>query len=184
MKKGLLVLVVLLLLAGCSKDKEVPASKTEDIGTKEDTSKDDAKETTSTKPGFEFDYNGVTIPMNVDAAPVVEALGETTAYMEAASCAFQGLDKFFTYSGFELSTYPDGEKDMVYSVYFLDDSVTTKEGIYIGSSKDDVIAAYGEDYTEKSSQIAYTMGETELAFILEEDMVTSITYSAIVEGMN
>jgi hypothetical protein len=122
--------------------------------------------------------------MNVDAAPIIEALGDPAQYFEAASCAFQGLDKIYTYNGFEINTYPNGDKDYISTVYFLDDSVTTDQGIYLGSTLDEVIDAYGEDYTQESGEYTYTLGQTKLAFIIEDETVTSITYSAIVEGLN
>lgn len=184
MKKGILILAACLLFAGCSKDE---ANTTSNVD--QETVLTQAPEDTETgeeaqTEGFNFEANGVTIPMNVDAAPILEALGEETEYFEAASCAFQGLDKIYTYNGFEINTYPVGEQDYIASVYFLDDSVTTQEGIYLGASLEEVIAAYGEDYTENSGEYTYTKGESTLSFIIEEDAVTSITYTAIVEGLH
>lgn len=182
MKKGLLLLAVVLLLAGCSKDKtDADGNASADTG--KNASQEGTDNSDSQKAGFEFTYNDVVIPMNVDAAPVIEALGKSDEYFEAASCAFQGLDKTYTYKGFELTTYPQGDKDYISTLYFLDDSVSTDKGICIGSSLSDVTAAYGDDYTEKSGEYTYTLGDSTLAFIIENDEVTSITYSAVVEGL-
>ncbi|HBG77138.1 MAG TPA: hypothetical protein DDW86_09305, partial [Clostridiales bacterium] len=63
--------------------------------------------------GYSYEYNGIKIPMNVDAAPIVKKLGKPANYFEAASCAFQGLDKVYTYSNFEIGTYPKGDKDFI-----------------------------------------------------------------------
>lgn len=68
--------------------------------------------------------------MNEKAAPILEKLGEPMEYFEAESCAFEGLDKIYTYSGFELHTYEMKGTDYVASVMFLDDSVSTKK-VYI-----------------------------------------------------
>jgi len=122
--------------------------------------------------------------MNVDVAPIIEALGEPVEYFEAPSCAFQGLDKIYYYNGFELSTYPLEDKDMISTVNFLDDSVTTEQGIYLGASLEEVIAAYGEDYIQELSSYTYNLNDTNLTFIVEADAVISITYFAVVEGLN
>lgn len=184
MKKAILLLTMMLLLVGCGKEA-VQTSNEPDAGlTSEDTLGKDGKDSKGDAvEGYSFLYNEVKILMNVDATPIIEALGESVSYFEAPSCAFQGLDKIYTYNGFEVSTYPNNEQDYISSVYFLDDSVATEKGIYIGASLDEVIAAYGEGYTENSSEYTYTLGESKLSFIIEEDAVTAITYSAIVEGL-
>jgi hypothetical protein len=185
MKKGILLLAIMLLLVGCSKDDTTPdATGNTGTNTSTDGTSDTSDNAGEPTEGYSYDANGVTIPMNVDAAPIVEALGEPVEYFEAASCAFQGLDKIYYYNGFELGTYPSGDKDIVSYVNFLDDSVTTDKDIYLGSTAEEVIAAYGEDYTEDSGSYVYRLGETKLTFIVEADAVTSITYAAIVEGLN
>jgi hypothetical protein len=69
-------------------------------------------------------------------------------------------------------------------VSLLDDSVATDKGIYLGSTLDEVIAAYGNEYSAEGTSYVYRLGETKLTFIIEDDTVTSITYYAIVEGLN
>lgn len=190
MKKGLILLAAILLLAGCGKEKTTETSndaKDAEVTQGAQVTVDDKTTDTASQEaedGYSFEMNGVTVPVNVDFAPIYEKLGKETQYYEAASCAFQGLDKMYTYNGFEISTYPNGDKDYISSVYFLDDSVTTKEGIYLGADLGEVIAAYGEDFTEESGEYTYTLGQTKLAFIIEDDSVASITYKAIVEGLN
>jgi hypothetical protein len=193
MKKGIIVLAIMLLLAGCSKGESTPTTNdnvnTENPGTtqaadKEGTTTEDVDTEVEQGEGFQFEFNGVAIPLNVDAAPVIEALGEPVEYFEAPSCAFQGLDKIFYYNGFEINTYPSGDKDFISTVNFLDDSVATDKGIYLGSTLDDVVAAYGENYEVENTAYTYTLGETELTIIVENDVVSAITFFAIVEGLH
>ena len=40
--------------------------------------------------GYVFIYNGVTVSVDGDMAPILEAFGEPADYYEAASCAFEG----------------------------------------------------------------------------------------------
>lgn len=118
------------------------------------------------------------VSIDQDMSEVLSSLGEAQSYFEAASCAFEGLDKTYTYSGFIITTRPDGDKDYVNSILLTDDSVTTPEGIYIGSSDADVRAAYGEDAGTLSGALCYTKGGTDLNFILEDGKVISIEYLA------
>jgi len=115
------------------------------------------------------------VQVNADMADVLAAVGEAQSYFEAESCAFQGLDKTYTYAGYTITTRPEGEKDFVNSILLTDDSVTTEEGIYIGSSKADVVAAYGEG-EDTGAMLSYTKGDCTLSFILDGDKVISIEY--------
>ena len=92
--------------------------------------------------GYAFIYNGVVIEMDADAAPIVEQLGEPDAYFEAPSCAFEGIDKIYTYGSFELDTYPTKDKDYVSAIILKDDIITTTEGIGIGESVDKMEEVY------------------------------------------
>lgn len=131
--------------------------------------------------GYSFTVKGVKVEMNVDAADVISALGDAKSYTEEASCAFEGLDKTYGYGGYFVSTYPDGDKDYVYSAWFVDDSVTTEEGIYIGSTKAAVEKAYGADCFGDSNTATLTKGKTKLIILLTDDAVSSIQYQAVVE---
>lgn len=164
-----LLFFIICITGGCSK-----------TDTKKDSSDSGSNNQSEVETGgFLFEYQGVTIPMHAKADNIIKALGESMDYFEAPSCAFQGLDKIFYYSGFELSTYPKEDIDYVSAVNFTDDSVSTKEGISIGSSSEDVIKAYGSNYTSENGSYIYTLGKSKLSFITEEDTVTAITYEAI-----
>lgn len=125
---------------------------------------------------FSFAANGAEITVNQDMAEVLAALGECQSYFEAESCAFEGLDKTYTYAGFVITTYPDGDKDFINSIRLTDDSAATQEGVYIGCTADQVRAAYGEEEDGPVGALSYTNGDTKLNFILEGDAVISIEY--------
>jgi hypothetical protein len=170
----LVITMLAALMTGCKKNEK--AADTKDTAS--------ATDETGAKEGFSFEYNKTAIPMNVDAAPIVKSLGEPMDYFEAASCAFQGLDKQYYYNGFELGTYPKGNQDFVSYINFQDDTVSTDQGIALGSTLDELLASYGKDYTQEGTSYVYKKGETKLTFIVEEDTVTQITYGAIVKGLN
>lgn len=120
--------------------------------------------------------NGYIVKINDNMADVLKVLGEPKSYYEAASCAFEGMDKFYTYSGFQITTEPgEGGKDYINSIRLMDDSVTTREGVHIGCSVDDVTAAYGEG-RRMENVIRYTKGDSAMNFILEDGKVVSIEY--------
>ncbi len=126
-----------------------------------------------------FTYRDCTLPMNADFAPLLEALGEPDSYFEAASCAFDGLDKTYTYAGVEIITYPDGDVDRISSIRLLDDTAATPEGITVGSTMEEVTAAYGEDYQEMGLQYVYEEGDTRLMILFEDSRAVSVEYMAL-----
>ncbi len=117
--------------------------------------------------------------MDADAAPVIEQLGEANSYFEAPSCAFEGIDKMYTYGSFELDTYPTEDKDYISAVIFKDDSITTKEGVGIGDAREKMTEAYGEG-TEELGMTVYRKDDMKLCFILQEDSIVSIEYRSTV----
>ena len=125
---------------------------------------------------FKFTYSGATVIVNTDIAPVLASLGSDYTYFESNSCAYQGLDKTFTYPHFVIYTYPNGDVDMISSIEFKSDIVATEEGLRIGDSKADVIAQYGSEYEEASNVIKYTKGDCVLSFIITDDEVSGIVY--------
>ncbi len=133
-----------------------------------------------TDTGYTFQANSITVAMNAKAADLVDKLGEYE-YFEAPSCAFQGMDKTYTYAGFELMTYEQDKVDYVLSITLRDDSLTTPEGVTIGSSLADVKTAYGDDFTQDENSYQYKKGSTFLTFIVEDDAVTSVEYKADTE---
>ena len=117
--------------------------------------------------------------MNAEADPIVEALGEPISSYDAPSCAFQGTDWIYTYDGFQLNTYPLDDVNYVSSVVFTSDAVATPEGLEIGGTREDMIAAYGEDYTEEYGMCTYTRGDSQLAILFGDGAITSIEYLAV-----
>ena len=181
----LLSLAVLVSLAACSAgpagdaadpggDPAESASQPIEDNTAEPSAS--APEQTVGKDTFSFVTNGTEITVNENMAEVLVALGECQSYFEAESCAFDGLDKTYTYAGFVITTRPDGEQDFVNSIRLTDDSATTQEGVYIGSTADQVRAVYGDAEDDQEGALNYTNGDTMLSFILEDDAVISIEY--------
>lgn len=172
MKRIAALLTAAILLAGCGGSSETTTAAAETTAAAQE-------ETTAAEQGAAaFEVNGVQIPMHAEAAPILEQLGEEKSYFESASCAFEGLDKEYTYNGFVLTTYPDGDTDRISGITLQDDTVETPEGICIGSSQEDVEKAYG---ALDGGSGKYTFGDWQLIILLDGGSVTSIQYIIVTE---
>lgn len=193
MKKTMFTMVLMtaaLTMAGCGSGSgtgSTAAAKTEAAETTAAESSQAAETTAEASEsakeaeitGFTFAAGDTVIAMNADVAPILEGLGEWENYAETTSCAFKGLDKTYSYPGFDLYTYPLNGKDNVNSVYFVDDTVSTPEGIHIGSTKEEMEAAYGTDYEEEFGAYTYTKDKSKLQFLVTDGVIDSVEYTAI-----
>ncbi|MCL2030427.1 MAG: hypothetical protein FWG93_02670 [Oscillospiraceae bacterium] len=123
-----------------------------------------------------FTARDVTVVMGQPAAPYIEALGEPQSLFEAPSCAFEGVDRIYTYPGFQLYTFPRDGIDHVLSIQLTDDSWVTDKGLYIGRGLEDMLAAYGGGYEQNHGEYAYPLGASVLAFLIEGGEVAAITW--------
>ena len=137
--------------------------------------------TTPDANSWKYSVQGVEIMMHAPAASILEALGEPVSYTEEASCAFSGLDMTYYYGGFYLQTYPMGDEDFVFSLWLVDDSSTTPEGIYIGATQAEVEAAYGTEGFNGSNAYILKGTTSTLTIILEDGTVSSIQYDAVID---
>lgn len=177
----LLCLAALASLAACGGDAVESASQPGNDPTGSVEASDPAGTQTSGTPAFRTDIfsfviNGTEITVDENMADVLNALGEPKSYFEAESCAFDGLDKTYTYAGFIITTRPDGDQDFINSIRLTDDSATTREGAYIGCTAEQVNAIYGDPENDLESAFFYTKGDSMLSFILEDGVVVSIEY--------
>lgn len=183
MKKLLCILLAaaaLLSLAACASSAGTPQTTP---GTQPPAVQPDSTESSPTSPSEEeaplaFVYQGTTIAVNAPAEPILAALGEPKSYTEETSCAFDGLDKTYFYGSFYLQTYPAEDGERVFCLWLVDDAVSTPEGIYIGSTEQQVKDAYGEDSLDGTTCVV-TRGDCKLTLILTDGAVSSIQYDAI-----
>lgn len=175
----------LLLLAGCGDSEKVIGGDVvnvttgsryeESAGAQEGTTAQTSQTETVASRGYVLTVNNVTVEVDAEAAPIVEALGEPVSYFEAASCAFEGLDKIYTYNSFEIDTYPSQDRDLVSAVILKDDSIATAEGVCIGDSLEKLQEVYGEA-TLENGMLIYAKDGMKLCFIMQDDSVISIEY--------
>lgn len=141
---------------------------------------DESDENNYADIGFTLDFNGFTIYMNQNMADVLLGIGDPLRPpFEAPSCAFDGIDRIFSYPGVQIHTYPDGDEDFVHTISIRDDSISIYGGIFLGSSFDDVTSVFGTNYDRDFDMFTYTKGDTTLAFLIEDGIVTAITFGLI-----
>lgn len=146
----------------------------------EDTKQKNESPSAQKAKGYTFKAKNTEIVVDADATPYVEAFGEPSSYYETPSCAFDNLDKFYTYQGFELDTYYLDGKDKVLGVLLLDDTVSTAEGICIGDTQEKVTSAYGEPTEKTENSATYKKDNMKLVFIFKDGVVASIEYKSLV----
>ena len=129
--------------------------------------------------------DGNTITAETTAQELLAVLGDGYAYAEAISCVYEGMDKTFTYDTMTLYTYPDGETDRLMELYCEGGDVKTAKGITFGATKAEIVAQYGEGYTEAGSILSYELPVSaagnlpaSVYFLLTDGEVTAIAMTA------
>ena len=154
------------LLFGCSKEQ-----------------KDEGKQTgiiQEQSNGYYFVYDEMEIIVDMPAKEVLENLGEYKTYFEAQSCAIDSIIRTYGYGNFEIDTYELDGKEYISSIFFKDDTVTTKEGAFLFMNKDQLFHLYGEDYIEEAGMVVYYKDKMKLKFLISEDEIVSIQYASLV----
>lgn len=187
LKKTLGIALCVGMMAGmtaCGNDAKViegnasSGTQTEIIGGADETT--EILLTNDTDAGWTFQAGDVTLTPDMDMSAIADQLGEPKSYFEAASCAFEGLDKIYTYASFEIETYPQDTADCIKSIVLKDDTVSTVEGVSIGDSEDKVRETYGVPSEESTGRLVYQKEKTNLVFVVNSGVVISIEYASMV----
>ena len=187
MLKFICILIVLFALTSCGNGDNtpimqdetfpVPEAVTETVAYIEEITDDEEVETTHAIPDvFSFSLGDAIIEMDQNMVDVIEMLGTPMGEFVIPSCAFDGYDRVFSFPGIQIHTYPLGDDDFVHTISLRDDTVTTKNGIFLGRSFVDVKEAYGDEFTQEYGMVTFTRGQTTLSFLIENNMVIAITY--------
>lgn len=120
---------------------------------------------------FAVVVKGVTIPLGSDLRDYTALLGEPDEYSAAKSCVEAGEDKVYTYGGAVIYTYITNGADIV-TLIEITGSEALPSGIHIGSTRADVIAAYGSAYTEEGTELLYELGDKTIGLQLNGETVS------------
>ena len=127
-------------------------------------------------PPFFLMLGDARVNMGANVNEIIDALGEPIAEFTMPSCAFDGTDIVFRFPGFQVHTIPIGEENFVHTIVLTDDTVSTFEGIRLGSAAQDLTYAYGHDYTHEYSMYTFTREHTSISFFVENGIVISIVF--------
>ena len=186
MKKILLLITccILVALAGCGDEKEKVINgnngEITEVPQNNNQNNDDKQQETPKKNGYVFTFDGVEVSVDADAAGYIAKLGEPASYYETPSGAFDNLDKFYTYHGFEIDTYYSNGNDLVLNVVLLDDTVSTTEGVSIGDKQEKVASVYGEPTEKNETSATYKKDNMKLVFIFKDGVIAAIEYKSLV----
>ena len=119
---------------------------------------------------------GTEIAIGARHDDVIPKLGNYNSVNITDSCGgFSGKDRIYYYNGFRVYTTPSERGDVVNKIELTDDSVSTPEGLTIGSTKDAVTKAMGNG-TAVGDNLSYEKGNMKLVFIFRDGTVTNIQY--------
>lgn len=156
MRKIVLGLLLMFFMSGCNSDPKV-------------------------QDHYSFEIKGIDIVMGEEAGDFLSKTGNPLQQFSAPSCAFDGDDTVYDFGSVQITTYLTGGKEIFTGVYLIDDAYSTKEGIKIGSTLSDMLGVYGDDYIENYGAYTYSLGLTDLSFVVINDKITSISYLHKVE---
>ncbi|MCH4154091.1 MAG: hypothetical protein LKG26_06380 [Saccharofermentans sp.] len=144
---------------------------------------------------YVFNYYGTDIEPGQPADSVIEALGTGYEYYEQSTEASGSgqsgntqsgnnrtsgeITKIYTYRDFTLYTRPSAGAYYISSIDINSADCSTLEGISTGASADEVVAAYGDGYTDNGDSITYKSGDSQLSFFFTDGTVSDITYDYI-----
>ena len=129
-----------------------------------------------------LEIKGNKIECRMDMSEVLSMFKDLEfEYSDSISCAYNGLDKIYDFSdsGFVIYTYPDGDKDYVLEVTVSSEEIKQQDGkVFVGMSKDELVALYGEEYTEDGDVLTYNVkDEQTMYFLIDGDKVIEYSIS-------
>ena len=135
----------------------------------------------SSAGNFYFEVKGIRLTIGADPEAVLDSLGEARNTRVDNSCAEVAVETIYDFINYELSiNEPAGGQPYIKSLSLKDDTYPTVEGIYIGSSFEEVTAAYGTDYAENNGFYTYTRATSTMQIQITNGAVSQLVYDYLV----
>lgn len=124
-----------------------------------------------------FVYNGQSLTLKQSADAFVSANPPAQEPLEAPSCLGNGTDVNYYYNDFTIYVWKDENGvSQTIGIQIKGAGASTNRGISVGSTVDDVVAAYGSLYTQQGSYYVYNYDDCSLRFTVSNGTVTEIMY--------
>ncbi len=134
---------------------------------------------TANDQDYSLTFNGVVLTPGTTYDGT--QLPEPNSVYEVPSCAIEGTDNVYSFNELDITAFNDGTQEIIYSIALFDPNLCTDEGLYLGDPAEQVIALYGENYTENGTAMVYTGRNTMLTIIVQNGFVVDIEFSWITE---
>ncbi len=183
MKRKIIILIAVLLVVGaltaCSQKEPTPT--VDNPGpTKPTATQPDPTQTVPNSPdAAEYYFMADTVKLIPGEKFDAAALPEPSATFEIPSCAFEGTDKVYNYETFEVTAFNDGTNEVIYSVYLLEPTVKTPEGLAVGDDAAEIKKLYGDPKQVNGNEWVYTNGKVDIYMIVNNETVISIEYRMV-----
>ncbi len=183
MKRKMMILLAALVtvsvLTACGEKDPVPT------GDNSDTTKPSAAQpnATGTVPGNtdtpEYYFMAGTVKLVPGEKFDAAALPAPNTTFEVPSCAFEGTDKVYNYETYEVTAFNDGKNELIYSVYLIEPTVKTPEGLAVGDDAAEIKKLYGDPKQVNGNEWVYTNGKVDIFIIVNNETVMSIEYRMV-----
>ena len=182
MKKVIIgVLAIVVIAVGTVLVFNAIKGGTDDKGSSNKTQESDSNKKNMKKVNVSLTYMGTDITPGKTFKE--KSISKKASKSTLPSCAFEGNDNVYTYDNIEITANVSGKTETIYSVYFIDETAETSEGIKIGDTKKKLIEVYGDNYIDDISVITYVdeTGKRQINFEIENDEITGIEYVLVIE---
>ncbi len=128
-------------------------------------------------PEMSFTFGNGTVNIGENAQGFTAAV-PFNSEEKSPSCLGNGEDINYYYNDFTLYVWNDNGSYQTIGIDISGAGASTSRGITIGSSAEQVTAAYGTGYTEENSDFVYRYdGDCSLRFTMSNGTVTFISYN-------
>ena len=194
-------MIIPLLICGRSKEIEITLSNGEAAGTIVTIETDPDESLASSVSGmatadlviadsvtavqkYYLNYYGTNIVPGDPADQTITQLGTGYELYVGSGSNTENLDEssdssvsIYTYRDFTLFVSPSANGTNVISgIQITSPELTTREGIRLSDTADNVITTYGPGYTDNGSSICYESGSSRLTFFFTDGLVSDIEY--------
>lgn len=129
--------------------------------------------------GYYYENSGVEISVKCGAwiLDEIKSKGNDYKYYESASCAYQGLDMYYTFDSFEVMVNTVDGHNIITAITLLDDLTETPEGLKIGDKIDDMTKIYGDNYEQSGESYKYEKDGSILSILTKNGKISTIKYT-------